>query len=307
MKKIFLLLITMLIIIASCSKTAKIQVAAETAMNQLFKEVARVPESVIVDNIEVKYVDDSLCILNANFTAKNGLGQESTTKYEYVYLVSMDQAYETYEEEGIDDVYLEPEEFEKEKHGKIYEALCYEEALRYLASIKVMQAGRAVGDKERNDVNIPMVLETGLWEKKQYKDAFNEETDDSYLLLQTNGAFTNSATSGSELTVLLFVDDDIFLRLAEYSSMLVKGDDSYSLIAKGDDGIVHHYRLYNDYDGNMSFSSFFGEGEDSFRELLEKGGIITCVMKEITEYGIPSQYYFKFNVTGYNEAIKSIQ
>lgn len=307
MKKIFFLFMMMLAI-ASCSKTAKIKDAAETAMPQLFKEVARVPESVVVDNIEVKYVDDSLCILNANFTAKNGLGQESTTKYEYIYLVSMDQAYETYEEEGIGDVYLSPEEFEKEKHGKIYESLSYEEALRYLSSIKVMQAGRAVGDKERNEVNIPMVLETGLWEKKQYTDAFQEETDDSYLLLQTNGAFTNSATSGSELTALLFVDEDnIFLRLAEYGSILVTDDGSYSLMAKGDDGVVHYYRLYNDYNGNMSFAIFFGEGEDSFRELLEKGGIINCVVKEITEYGTPSQYYFKFNVTGYNEAIKFIQ
>ena len=75
MKKLWFILF-IAFAIASCGKASKIKSDAETAMVQLFKEVAKVPESVKVDEIEVKFSDDSLCILNANFTAKNGLGHE---------------------------------------------------------------------------------------------------------------------------------------------------------------------------------------------------------------------------------------
>lgn len=228
-------------------------------------------------------------------------------KYEYIYLVSQGQAYEAYGEIGDDDVYIKPEEFDREKKGKIYENLPYEQAIRHLASVKVITSGRAVGDKERNDVDIPMSLNTGLWEKRQYTNSFNEKTDDSYLLLTAKGAFSNSATNGSEMTAILFVsENNISLRLVEYSSSLVKDDESYSLKVKTADEVVHSFWLYNDYDGDMTFSSFLGEGESGFRKLLEQGGVLTCMIEEETRYGTPSKYYFKLRVNGYNEAINLI-
>ena len=254
MKRLFFLLLIVLSF-ASCSRASKVAAEAEKTMTQLFKEIAKVPESVKVDGIETKFSDDSLCILNANFTAKNGLGNESTSKYEYVYLVSQGQAYEAYGEIGDDDVYIKPEEFDREKKGKIYENLPYEQAIRHLASVKVITSGRAVGDKENKDVDIPMSLNTGLWEKKQYTDSFNEKTDDSYLVLKAKGAFSNSATNGSEMTALLFVSEyDISLRLVEYSSSLVKDDELYSLMVKTPDEEVHCFWLRNNYNGDMTFS-----------------------------------------------------
>jgi hypothetical protein len=306
MKKLtFILLIALAI--ASCGKASKVKSDAETAMVQLFKEVAKVPESVKVDEIEVKFSDDSLCILNANFTAKNGIGHEATSKYEYVYLVSKGQAYEAYDEVGSDNVYINPEDFDREKKGKKYEELPYEQAIRHLASVKMIVSGRAVGDKEGKDVEIPMTLKTGLWEKRQFSNSFNEKTDDSFLLLTTKGAFSNSATTGSDMTALLFVTkNSISLRLVEYSSSLVKDDESYTFRVKDSEEVVHYFRLYNDYDGDMTFSSYSGEGEDGFREILEKGGVVTCMIEENNRYGTPSKYYFKLHLDGYNEAINLI-
>ena len=306
MKRLFFLLLIALSF-ASCSRASKVAAEAEKTMTQLFKEIAKVPESVKVDGIETKFSDDSLCILNANFTAKNGLGNESTSKYEYIYIISQGQAYEAYGEIGDDDVYIKPEEFDREKKGKIYENLPYEQAIRHLASVKVITSGRAVGDKERNDVDIPMSLNTGLWEKRQYTNSFNEKTDDSYLVLKAKGAFSNSATTGSEMTALLFVSEyDISLRLVEYSSSLVKDDELYSLMVKTPDEEVHYFWLRNNYNGDMTFSSYLGEGESGFRILLEQGGVLTCMIEEQTRYGTPSKYYFKLRVNGYNEAINLI-
>ena len=306
MKRLFFLLLIALSF-ASCSRASKVAAEAEKTMTQLFKEIAKVPESVKVDGIETKFSDDSLCILNANFTAKNGLGNESTSKYEYIYIISQGQAYEAYGEIGDDDVYIKPEEFDREKKGKIYENLPYEQAIRHLASVKVITSGRAVGDKERNDVDIPMSLNTGLWEKRQYTNSFNEKTDDSYLVLKAKGAFSNSATTGSEMTALLFVSEyDISLRLVEYSSSLVKDDELYSLMVKTPDEEVHYFWLRNNYNGDMTFSSDLVEGESGFRKLLEQGGVLTCMIEEQTRYGTPSKYYFKLRVNGYNEAINLI-
>ena len=306
MKRLFFLLLIALSF-ASCSRASKVAAEAEKTMTQLFKEIAKVPESVKVDGIETKFSDDSLCILNANFTAKNGLGNESTSKYEYIYIISQGQAYEAYGEIGDDDVYIKPEEFDREKKGKIYENLPYEQAIRHLASVKVITSGRAVGDKERNDVDIPMSLNTGLWEKRQYTNSFNEKTDDSYLVLKAKGAFSNSATTGSEMTALLFVSEyDISLRLVEYSSSLVKDDELYTLMVKTPDEEVHYFFFFFDYDGDMTFSSYLGEGESGFRILLEQGGVLTCMIEEQTSYGTPSKYYFKLRVNGYNEAINLI-
>jgi hypothetical protein len=303
MKK-FVYSILVVLTAVSCGKASKVQSAAEERIVQLFKEVAKVPESVKVDNIKTMFSDDSLCILNANFTAKNGFGNESTTKYEYVYLVSKGVAYETYESVGDDNVYIKPEDYDREKKGKIYEHLPYEQAIRHLASIKVITSGRAVGDKDNEDVDIPMSLSTGLWEKRQFTDSFNDKTQNSFLLLTGKGAFSNSATTGSEMTALLFVTKkSISLMLVEYSSSLVKDDDSYILRVKDADEVVHYFRLYNDYDGDMTFSSYSGEGEDGFRKLLEKGGIVTCMAEESNSYGTPSKYYFKLHLDGYNEAI----
>ena len=109
------------------------------------------------------------------------------------------------------------------------------------------------------------------------------------------------------MTALLFVSEyDISLRLVEYSSSLVKDDELYSLMVKTPDEEVHYFWLRNNYNGDMTFSSYLGEGESGFRKLLEQGGVLTCMIEEQTSYGTPSKYYFKLRVNGYNEAINLI-
>ena len=293
--------------LTACSEASKVKNDAEKAMVQLFKEMAKVPESVRVEEIELKYSNDSLCIFNANFTAKNGFGNEVTTKYEYIYLVSNGRAYEVYEKVGHDNVFVSLEDFDREKKGKIYEELSYDDAIRYLASAKMIVSGRVVGDKERNEVNIPLTLNTGLWQKCQFTNSFNEKTDDSFIFLTEKGTFSNSATTASDLTALLFVTDEhITLRLIEYNSSVVKDDDTYLLVAKDSNNNVHYFKLQNNYSGNMVFDRYTGGGEFAFRTLLEKEGVVICAMEEINRYGAPSKYYFKLHLDGYNEAIKRL-
>lgn len=179
MKKTNYLTFTLILslIVCSCGKTAKTKKEADAAMRQFLTEIAKDPQSVKIDDTKVVYSQDSLCIYHTVVKAKNGIGMETSERMEYVYLVSQGKAYEACHEVDFDSVYISQENFEKDKKGKFYSSLSYNDALRYKASVFIMTKGRSVGDKEYNDVELDMPLNTGLWELHQFKDQFQEETD----------------------------------------------------------------------------------------------------------------------------------
>lgn len=163
----FLLVLT----VVSCSRTSKIQSEAEVSLRQFINEAASSGldvyykfDSVVVDKIETKFTDDSLCILNAIVTGYNGSRYPFTSKFEYIYLVSRDKAYETVLLEGINNVFIEREEYEKNKKSTMFETLSYNQALRHISIIKIITGGRTVGNVEGNTDEIPMILNTGLWD-----------------------------------------------------------------------------------------------------------------------------------------------
>ena len=99
MKKSAIILMSLLtIILMSCSKAGKLENEAKDAANKTFHELAKDPSIVKLSDVKATFCNDSLCILHLNFTARNGLGIETTDKMEYIYLVSSGKKYEAYQE-----------------------------------------------------------------------------------------------------------------------------------------------------------------------------------------------------------------
>lgn len=287
----------------SCnSKASKLNDEAKEAVNQIFHEVAKDPSSVQLSNVNTVFSNDSLCILHFNLKAKNGLGIESSSKMEYVYMTSGEDKFEAYQSLDGDSIYQDQETFERTKKDKMYEALPYENAIYYRAAILANNTGRVVGDKAgEKEVNIPMPTGTGFWEVSAYKDEFGEDTSSRYLRIGGKGYFSNSATTGSRATVYLFVDRNSFgFRFIEYDSHVVKDDETCYMKIKDAEGDVHNFTLFNSKNGQMT--SYYSDYE--MKQILKKGGKIT-ISAEMGKYS-KSQYLFKIDVTGYDKAYEFI-
>lgn len=303
------MVILAVLILTACSQSQKTSSEARTSMEALVKELAKNPESVKIDNVNAVYQNDSLSVLHFDFTAKNGLGMESTDKMEYIYLIQGDKKYEAIHELAADSVYVDNPTWEKNRKGNIYENLEYDAALRYLAAIFINGNGRVVGDKAReNEVKIEVPTGTGAWELKRYSDSFGEETDDKYLVLMGDGVFSNSATTNSNLKVVFFIDGNGFsFRLFEYGSSPVKDDDAtYVTRIKDSEGNVHDFRLWNSGQSGQ-IGSFYNGTEDYQKivDILKKGGDIIVLMN-YSKYG-QSDYRFKLNVDGFEKAMKLVK
>ncbi len=152
----------------------------------------------------------------------------------------------------------------------------------------------------------------GLWEINNYTDEFGEKSSEKFLLLSGEGEFSNSATSGSRMTALLFVSksERVWIRLIEYDSYIVKNDNRYECKIKDSEGIVHDFLLHNEEEyGDMYIyeeSYENTEKESDFISILKKGGIVTFSIKEKYAYSTPDKYLFKMDVTGFEEAFKQL-
>ncbi|MBR8760360.1 hypothetical protein IX308_000472 [Porphyromonas levii] len=119
-----------------------------------------------------------------------------------------------------------------------------------------------------------------------------------------SGVFSNSATTNSKMTAILFMDKtyDFSFKLIEYNSSIVKSDDSYEYRIKDSTGEVYEMTLYNsDESGQMS--SWSSENKEIIKKILSKGGVITVAVRERHAYSTPDTYLFKLDVTGFEKAI----
>lgn len=307
MRKLNLISAILLCVLAlcSCSQKSKLESMAKDQMEKTFKEMAKDPESVKLSNLETVYSDDSLCIIHVDFAAKNGLGYEIKNRCEYIFISSNGKNYESYQEiaKEEDGVFVSQDKYNKEKKGTIYETLDYEPGLRYLAAIYVNGNGREAGNSEGESFSIPVPTGTGSWEMKSYKDEFGEEGASKYLVLMGSGVFSNSATTNSKMTAVLFLEKtgDFSFKLIEYSSSVVKSDDSYDYRIKDSEGEVHEMTLYNGEESGQ-MSSWSSDNKETMKKILNKGGVITVSVRERHAYSTPDTYLFKLDVTGYNKA-----
>ncbi len=145
------------------------------------------------------------------------------------------------------------------------------------------------------------------WEKAYYVDDFGDSTSDWYIRGKFKGSFSNSATSGSDLIVFVFVDhdlsecnnyDSVRIRLVEYGKYVVKFTnidykDVYVKV-KIDDVV------YQDYPGNMGEKEFYlrrdGELFAPILQAIEEGKEIKFSITE-SKY-TTSKYQFTINSRG---------
>ncbi|MBO4964730.1 MAG: hypothetical protein J6C81_00500 [Muribaculaceae bacterium] len=296
--------------LSACSQSAKTASEAKTSMEAMVKEVANDPASVKIENIDASYENDSLTIIHCDMRGKNGFGNEVINKIEYLYLKQGNKKYEAIHTLDADSVYLDKDAWEKARKGTIYEKLDYDGAIRYLAATSINRYGRIVGDKKNEqEVKITVPTQTGEWKLKNYSDSFGDKTKNNYLVLTGNGEFSNSATSNSDLSALLFVDKNTFsLKLLEYGSFIAKDDDApYQTIIKDSEGNVHKFLLWNSgQSGEIGpILTTMGEDYSNLLKILDKGGEITVLM-HYEKYS-PQDYRFKLNADGFKNAVKFLK
>lgn len=308
MKRIHLMfLIIFLLGIISCSQESKIEREARKTMKESFMELAKDPSSVKFENIRTSYVNDSLCIIHFDFTAKNGFGNEGKDKMEYIFLISKGKKYEGFQELDGDSIYVDHSTWEKQRKCTIYEKLSYDDAVRYLAASYINDNGRMLGDTSiDSDFTIELPTHTGKWHLYDYKDDFGESTNDKFLMLSGgDGIFSNSYTANSDLTSYLVVDKEgIFFKLLEYGRIPVSYDDvSYTVDIKDGKGEVHHgMKFWNDGSGRLIP---WQESDDKkIIDILNKGGEIS-VNISYNSY-TTRDYKFKLKVDGFKEAFRHL-
>ena len=305
MKK-FTFIFLLACLVAACNTTPKIEKAAQDQCSKLFTELAKDPESVKLTDFRTVYKTDSICILHLVFTAKNGLGMETSDNMEYIYYIGEDgNIYESYVDLSQNDsIYLNETELNNIKKLTFYSDLNYEDAMKHRIISQLNEEGRNVNTPDAV-VNLKPLVNTGKWTLKYYKDEFGEYSNDKYLVLSGSGVFSNSATTNSEMSAILFVDkENISLRLIEYRSSVVKDDDSFEMKVKDSNGEITKFSLYNTKSGYIYFSnsSYFGNNYDKIKKVLEKEGVIRCSGTMYDSYS-SSSYTFSFDLTGYKEAL----
>ena len=307
MKKlnVFGAIVLIVLALCSCSQKSKLESMDKEQMEKTFKEMAIDHDSVKLSNLETVFSDDSLCIIHVDFSAKHVFGYEVKDRYEYIYISSNGKNYESYQEisKEEDGIFVSQEKYNKEKKGTIYETLDYEPGLRYLAAFYVNGNGREAGNNEEESFSIPVPTGTGSWEMKSYKDEFGDESASKYLVLMGSGVFSNSVTTNSEMSAVLFMDKsgDFSFKLIEYNDIVVKDDYSYDCRIKDSEGEVHEMTLYSGEEpGQMS--SWSSENKETIKKILNKGGIIKVYVRERDAYSTPDTYLFKLDVTGYSKA-----
>lgn len=295
-------------LVIACTQSSKLEGAAKKQMESTFKEMAKDPESAKIENIQTMFSNDSLCIIHADFSAKNSFGHEVKNKGEYVFICSNGKYYEAYQDINGEEagVFVKEEKYTKDKKGTIYEPLSYEEGIRYLAAIFVNGNGREAGVKDYEDFTIPVPTGTGSWELKSYKDEFGESGASKYLVLLGNGVFSNSATTDSKMSAVLFYDKSgaFALKLVEYDSNIAKDNESYTCRIKDSKGAIFEMTLRNNEESGQLAPDFMEKDNKTMKHILENGGIITVSLRERFAYSTPSTYLFKLNVSGFKKAIK---
>lgn len=87
MKKIILFIIVAITFV-SCNS---IERKAKSQMEETLREMMKDPSSMEILSQETEFVGDSVCIIKASVSGKNGFGGVSKSDYEYIYVIMGDK------------------------------------------------------------------------------------------------------------------------------------------------------------------------------------------------------------------------
>lgn len=291
-------------LLVSCGNASKIKKEADINCVSFFKSIAKDATSVSITDKHIVYSNDSLCIIQLQLTAKNGLGLSTTEPMEYIYIESCGEKYEAFQRLKQDSIYISKESYVSKKNGTMYEDLSYDDAMYYRAVVCTNTQGRILGDNSGKEFYIQTPNKTGSWILEYYNDEFGNKTDSKFLILRGKGQFSNSATIGSDLTAMLLVDNNsIRFMLLEYGDNPVQESDYPIMYVNTADGNSYEWDMHSSKNGYLSFSSWRDKkAEEELKKLLSKGGKIYFKTR-IGEYS-SSSYAFILDGTGYDYALK---
>lgn len=144
------------------------------------------------------------------------------------------------------------------------------------------------------------------WFVGEYTDEFDMPTGKKYIAIYgTDGEFSNSATSDSDLTAVLQIDgDNIGIMLWEYGRSLVKGvydSTSYSITILDANGTRHNFT------GTMTKGNtrvyFKSTDRAKIINILKQEGETMIYLKN-SKYTV-STYLFALDTKGFSEAYQS--
>lgn len=258
-----------------------------------------------ISNIKTKtkFLNDSLCILEAVYEVKILDDNKEQCKVDYVYLLHSNIAYEAIRLENLDDiVFLPKDEYEKNRVGQIYEGLTYEDALYYWAATLINKHGRQVDNLNKN-VHIPTPF--GNWKFYTVEDDFGDMTSKKYLGVDGKGTVSLDANKNIDMTVYLFIrNDEVYFKFHLGGLQYVCHDKlSITMNIKDSDGEVYSFDCICKQNGEIEVRKETDNKQlhHQFISILKKGGIISG-STEIYH----SQYKFKIDVSGYQEALKKL-
>lgn len=142
------------------------------------------------------------------------------------------------------------------------------------------------------------------WEIDHYVDDFGDKTESSYLRGTFKGKFSNSATTGSNLTVHFYYESSLLcsIRLLEYDShkaTFTTSDDVYFKF-KVDDKEYSIELVTLSYGDDLHFTSS-NSAFSVLKKALLDGKEIKCVIKG-TKYG--DTYNFTIDGIGFKETLE---
>ena len=141
------------------------------------------------------------------------------------------------------------------------------------------------------------------WEIGYYVDDFGDETSDAYVMGKFFGTFSNSATRSSDLTVLIYLNNDspntTQIRLLEYGyhKATFSSLDTIILKTKNSDG--HTRTFYMKYIYGDLYSTDRGLAD----EILNSSQLSIVITTSSEYQTIPDTYNFKINNNGLNELL----
>lgn len=289
-----------LFVLSSCTKKDRLVSKAKSDAKEMIEKKKMDPDNfnhdIRLEDMTPVYSSDSLCILYLDIKHKNALGIDITQKAEFVHFGDGWFLHAPDVDKDETTIYLPEEMFAKEKKGKIYENFSYDDAIYYRAALYY--------NKMMEDGTLEIPIKTGLWELKNYKNDYNEDTNSKYLLLSSYDAVEKNKES--DVKAELIVDKDgIYFRflkkriLSDYSPIADYGEHVVNI--ENSSGKTYGPWYFRATDDKFIPSKNKKEIIEGMQELLQKGDNIT-IMLRVDNLWIKSSFRFRMNLTGYNDA-----
>lgn len=172
------------------------------------------------------------------------------------------------------------------------------------ALLSCNNASRNVEKPENTKDSVTVTPKMGKWEVGTFEDEFGEDMEIKFVSLISEGKFSNSsATNEPAIATIQVFNRGVTFKLWEYGEFLMKGEEYVTARIKDSSGKVTELNMNNHTDG-----SIYGADTsiDTLFEILRKEGIVMFLFTVDTGASIPTEFCFKFDITGFKNAEKII-